>query len=223
MTMENKKFMSALEKSFETDCGIVCSSEIPEYECSKGFEDKMSRLIKSRRKSYFNLICTTGRRVACVAVLLLIVSVSSLSVDAVRESLGGFFFDNSGLNVSDDGGHRTIEKIYSPTYIPSGYELTLYSPQWNHHQEWYYSKNDGMLIFSQFLKHRYHDVEIGNGSVTEEYTDTDGQEYLIFTYEDYSIILWDNGEYVLYLQSRLDKETSLEVCRSIELKGELEN
>lgn len=54
-------------------------------ELSKKFERKMDKLIRRRNKPYFNLICTGGRRAACIAAVIIILSASSLSVEAVRE------------------------------------------------------------------------------------------------------------------------------------------
>ena len=73
-------------------------------EFSEKFERKMDKLIRRRNKPYFNLICTGGRRAACIAAVIIILSASSLSVEAVREVVHDFFMsifgDHTAVSVS---------------------------------------------------------------------------------------------------------------------------
>ena len=56
---------------------------------SRRHEKKMRRLIKRQRKPNFRLISTAGRRAACIALAIVVVSASAMSVKAVRKT----FFD----------------------------------------------------------------------------------------------------------------------------------
>lgn len=73
-------------------------------EFSEKFERKMDKLIRRRNKPYFNLICTGGRRAACIVAAIIILSASSLSVEAVREVVHDFFMsifgDHTAVSVS---------------------------------------------------------------------------------------------------------------------------
>ena len=75
-------------------------------EFSEKFERKMDKLIRRRNKPYFNLICTGGRRAACIAAVVIILSASSLSVEAVREAVHDFFMsifeDHTAVSVNSD-------------------------------------------------------------------------------------------------------------------------
>ena len=103
--------------------------EYESYEFSPEFEEKMEKLIKSRRKPYFRMINTVGKRAACIAACAFIVSSASLmSVDAVREAVFGFimniFEDHSDISMTNDGKHPdTIQDIYEITYDISKYEI----------------------------------------------------------------------------------------------------
>lgn len=90
--MERSEFKTELEKAFENDCSqftnldvpncnnIYNDMDLPQYELSKRFEKKMTRLIKRQKKPYFALISTAGRRVVFIIVAAFVILVSSLGV-----------------------------------------------------------------------------------------------------------------------------------------------
>ena len=103
-------------------------------EFSKKFERKMDKLIRRRNKPYFNLICTGGRRAACIAAVVIILSASSLSVEAVREAVHDFFMsifeDHTAVSVNSDTEKdypATIEEEYAISNLPDGFELSDYN------------------------------------------------------------------------------------------------
>ncbi|MDE6035449.1 MAG: hypothetical protein K2G36_06020 [Ruminococcus sp.] len=52
----------------------------------------MKKLIKRRNKPYYKMINTVGKRIACIAVLVLVVSsVTIMNVDAFRSLFSDFF------------------------------------------------------------------------------------------------------------------------------------
>lgn len=79
-------------------------------EFSEKFERKMDKLIRRRNKPYFNLICTGGRRAACIVAAIIILSASSLSVEAVREAVNDFFMSIFGDHTAVSVNNAT-EKI----------------------------------------------------------------------------------------------------------------
>ena len=100
-------------------------------EFSEKFERKMDKLIRRRNKPYFNLICTGGRRAACIAAVVIILSASSLSVEAVREAVHDFFMsifeDHTAVSVNSDTEkdyQATIEEEYAISNLPDGFELS---------------------------------------------------------------------------------------------------
>lgn len=79
---------NVFNERFESDMEEFRST--PPHVFSEKHNKKMAKLIKRQRKPYFKLICTTGRRVACIVVLMLVVFASSLTVKAVREAVYDF-------------------------------------------------------------------------------------------------------------------------------------
>ena len=86
-------------------------------EFSEKFERKMDKLIRRRNKPYFNLICTGGRRAACIVAAIIILSASSLSVEAVREAVNDFFmsiFGDLTLTLLLGGDTSQITTLFTP-------------------------------------------------------------------------------------------------------------
>lgn len=103
-------------------------------EFSEKFERKMDKLIRRRNKPYFNLICTGGRRAACIVAAIIILSASSLSVEAVREAVNDFFMsifgDHTAVsvnNATEKDYPATIKEEYAISNLPDGFELSDYN------------------------------------------------------------------------------------------------
>ncbi|MCM1530189.1 MAG: hypothetical protein NC093_09375 [Alistipes sp.] len=156
-----------------------------EFEFSEKFERKMDKLIKRRNKPYFNLICTTGRRAVCIAVTIIILSASSLSVKAVREAIHDFivsiFGNHTTVSVNNNSGMdypTVIEEEYEIFNLPSGFELADYNRD-NGTLFAAYFNEDQYIFFEQIVHYVYTENLDNEHSEIEYYTDESGQEYLI--------------------------------------------
>lgn len=200
---------------------IDCDCEV---EFSGKFERKMDKLIKRRNKPYFKLICTGGRRAACIIIAIIILSVSSLSVGAVREAIHDFimniFGNHTTVSVNSDSERdypTTIEEEYEISNLPDGFELSDYNRDKGTLFSAYFNE-DKYIFFEQFVHDSYSGYFDNEHSEIEYYDDESGQEYLIQnTGHDYCIS-WDNGNYILQIISNLDKNDILSLCESTKLK-----
>ena len=124
----NPHLFFALTELMYRDADELMSENVP-YEFSADFEKRMSKLVKRRRKPYFRMINTVGKRAACIALAVFIASATTvMSVDAFREAVFGFFMNifstHSDITAIDDDRHPdTIEDIYEITYDISGYDI----------------------------------------------------------------------------------------------------
>ncbi len=225
--MSDINFISALEKDFENDCSLLGNIKIPEFIASNKFKTKMKKLIKSQNKPYYRFVSTAGRRVACIAAALLILSVSSLSVKSVRKALVSTFkikgFSNHvNLTYSsqeDDHYPETIETEYEITNIPDEFELVDYNKSPSRVFA-YYTYENYEIAFTQNVKSGYRASLDNEQSTISYYNDPGGNKYIVQEsekYHDYSFA-WDNGEYVFEVSSNLDKNTVLDLCRSTKPK-----
>ena len=226
--MSDINFITALQKDFTNNCDLLEKLEIPEFDISNNFKIKMEKLIKRQNKPYYRFVSTASRRAACIAVAILVFSVSSLSVKSVRKALVSNFklkgFSNhvNILYSSQEENHYpdTIETEYEITNIPDEFELVEYDK--NQYEVFaYYIYKNYEIVFTQSIKSRYNIGLDNEHSKVYNYKDTDGQEYLIQESidENYDItFVWDNGEYIFEVFSNLDKNTVLDLCRSTKPK-----
>lgn len=200
---------------------VDCDCEV---EFSEKFERKMSKLIKRRKKPYFKLICTGGRRAACIIIAIIILSVSSLSVGAVREAVHDFIMNIFGnhttvsVNGNSEGDYpTTIEEEYEISNLPDGFELADYSRD-NGTLFAAYFNGDQYILFEQIVHCAYTENLDNEHSAIEYYTDESNQEYLIQSNDQEFCVEWNNGDYILKITSNLNKNDVISLCRSTKVK-----
>ena len=83
----------------------------------------------------------------------------------------------------------------------------------------YYSDDKKKSIyFDQYTADSYssyYDNERGHFKTS---SDKFGNEFMIYTNDDFISILWDNGKYIFEICSNLDKRSVLELCESTKIK-----
>ena len=186
---------------------------------SKRHEKKMQKLFKRQRKPYFKLVCSASRRAACIAAAIVIVSASSMSVKAVRETVFDFFTsvfsDHQVISAdtgSNDGYPDTIEEEYRISKLPQGFKQQYHNRTETMVDITYYSRSS-RILFTQFTKDSFR-ITFTDEAKMQEFTDTDGQKYRIVITEYETVCIWDNGRYVFMVSGRLDKDKMIELCRS---------
>lgn len=190
---------------------------------SEKHNKKMAKLIKNQKKPYFTLICTAGRRAACIVAAILILSASALSVKAIREAVFDFimriFSDHTVVTTesgTDAGYPETIEEEYYISELPEGFEEIEFGSS-DKALSVYYSNDFGdYILFTQETKAEYethYDNRMNNKNITYNY-----QDYIIIEYESEITIIWDNGHYVFEIVSNLDKEVLIDLYNSTKIK-----
>ena len=182
----------------------------------------MKKLFKRQRKPYFKLISTTGRRAACVFAAIVVLSASAMSVKAVRKTFFDFvtsvFSDHQVISTdtgSNDGYPKTIEEEYRISKLPQGFKQQYHNRTETMVDIPYYS-SDSRIMFTQFTKDSF-EIIFTDEAKTEEFADTDGQKYQVVITEHEKVYIWDNGRYVFMVSGDLDKETMLDLCRSVKV------
>lgn len=196
--------------------------EYESYEFSPEFEEKMEKLIKRRRKPYFRMINTVGKRVACIAACAFIVSSASLmSVDAVREAVFGFimniFEDHSDISFEDDGKHPdTIQDIYEIGYDMSDYEISFEVNNDKMRSVEYMDNKGNSIVFEQYVEDAFN-LRINTEDATVSHIDLNGYDAMYY-YDNNSFnnLIWDNGQYIFYISSNLTKEKTISVAESVQ-------
>lgn len=90
--------------------------EVSDVVFSDGFERKMNRIIKQRKKPFFKIFNTAAKRAACAAAVFIVILSLSLSVKAVREPflklLQKVFITTLSLNL------KVTERTILPKFTP---------------------------------------------------------------------------------------------------------
>ena len=205
---------------------------IPEYEAmipehgehnfSEKFEWKMQKLIRRRRKPYYAMINTGFKRVACIIVMFLIVSFTTvMSVEALRKPfldfLSNIFSDHTTIeSVLDLNGDypKTIEERYEITGGLEGFSLTDELMRSNA-ISYIYSNGNNSIMFSQRSIIGY------KNQINTEYTpfsviQINGNQAISYLDEKgYCFIIWNNGKYIFDLFSDLEQDALIKMAEFV--------
>lgn len=114
----------------EQDALLPTEEELSSVTLSPAFHARMERLLSRRKRGYYRLFGTVGRRVASFLIALLIAATTvTFSVKALREKVMAFFAEAfekyTQVTFADDVWDASREGFEprKPTYLPEGYAL----------------------------------------------------------------------------------------------------
>ena len=218
--MTDEVFRKAIGEALHPEFAAMIP-EHGEHIFSEKFERKMERLIRRRRKPYYSLISTSLRRTACIIVMFLVVSFTTvMSVEALRKPfldfISSIFSDHTTIeSVLDlDGDYpEKIEDEYFISELPDGFvEKSI-----NRNEssiDILYTNGDKFIIFSQNTKDGFKTAFDNEHNEFSVFTDESGQRYIEIKSELSKSLIWDNGTYIFTIDSNLDKNTILKLFRS---------
>ena len=227
-------------KNAENDTGI--------HQFSDDFENKMKNVIERKKQKKFRFFAATSRRAACIIAAVFILSASTITINAVLNSHDFDVKRNDEyVIIRSDMETRynyplEIEDEYVLGKVPDGYTLKLYddlddhinslTPPSSFEKTFYTWKDDDYIeykyytddkdddkdiVFTQETKARFFQYCPKDVTKTEFFKDG-SQEYLYVTSEDFNEIVWDCGDYILYMQSNLTKDEMLDLCKTTKLR-----
>lgn len=218
--MQKTKFQQAIFEALTIEYEQSISTS-DGHDFSQEFEKKMKRLIKRREKPYYKIINTIGKRVACIAMVIIIASsVTVMSVDALRSAFIDFWvsvFERFSIVQSVDDGNvpETIDDVYEITYDLSEYTYDLwYSDDFSRNIE--YTNDDIIIYFNQDVKSNYDNL-LNTEDIEIETIIINGHEAIYFCdNHNYNTLIWDNGDYIISLSSNIDKNGLISIAESVE-------
>lgn len=219
--MSESNFEKALYNALAPEYEMAMQDVVDEHEFSPKFERKMKKLINRRNKPYYKIINTAGKRVACVAVIVLIASsVTIMNVDALRNAFSDFFVTiyekfSKVQPVEDDTAPTTLEEIYEITYNLNDFEVN-YNEENEYSYYINYAKDDIAIYFSQYTKDMYNS-NINTEDAEILTIDINGHEAIYFIdNNDYCHIIWDNGDYIISLCSNIGENILIDIAKSVQ-------
>lgn len=207
---------------------IYESAEDENIQFSEGFEKKMDKLIRKRKRPYYKLVNTAAKKVALFTIVFLSVSVITvLKVDALRNFFNNIFMemfsDHSHITVrseSDDSSDTVIypdkiESKYDITSDMSGYKREIISDN-EMARLLVYSKNDIVVsVYQHTIPDFVSDVNTENSEI--DHIDINGKEAIGFLdNQNYYTLIWNNGEYVIQISSNIGKDALIEIAKSVQ-------
>lgn len=221
--MTDSEFKQAISEAL---CEEYVKS-IPEHNSdhifSDSFNKKMKKLIKRQKKPYYRIINTAGKRAACIAVAALILSFSTvMGVDALRNAFKNFiikifstYSEISYVDESEVSAPGTIESIYSITYDLSDYEID-YEDYDSVRRHIIYKKDDIYIDYYQWIKSEY-DAHLNTEDAEISQMEIQGHEAIYYCdNHNYHNLIWDNGEYVIMVNSNVGKNKLIDIANSVQ-------
>lgn len=230
--MANEKFKKALHDALIPEyTAVMRDADDTAHEFSPEFEKRMKKLIKRRSKLYYKLINSLDKRIACIAVIICVVSsITIIGFEASRNTASDFIIktvsekEHEELTIQSadksDVVPQTIKELYDITYDLSEYEVIHDGADEVKYWKIYVHETEDdyiMVELKQWVKKHY--FEWVNAATDSEITTIaiNGNEALYYLRENigFHVLMWDNGEYIIYLRGNLDKNSLIEIAKSV--------
>lgn len=217
MIEENEVLLKALNDVFseKTDEYINGLSD-DGYEYSKSYMLNAKKIIRNHSKPHNRILRNTTKYVACAAVSIMVFSFSVRTAYAYNKTFHDFivnsFADKIKVTATEtDNSPSEIKELYEIGNLPEGFRLSTNLLDDFSNISFFHSEKN-YIYFGQYVKATYKNIDFEK---TEMYVDENNQEYIISKKFDDYIIVWDNGDYILHINSDLPKEKILDICKSV--------
>lgn len=223
--MDKGMLCAALSNVCESELlGTIDEEAYEEHRFSSAFEKKMQGII--RPKEPVNI-----RKRIRLALVLAAMLAAGFLLGMTTGRVWGFKLEDKeqGVYASFDvgtvkGAKSKITEVYELGFAPDGYELTennihpfgvsvsyLFEKQ---------SDNDNwqMILFSQCTPNYYKNVYFGEGLKQSVIFEDGVQYYISEPEEDYTVVIWYEDGYVMVLSGTVNKNTALDLCKSVKMK-----
>ena len=221
--MTHETFRKAIAEALDPEYAAMIP-EHGEHVFSDKFERRMQKLIRRRRKPYYVLISTGLRRAACIVVMFLVVSFTTvMSVEALRKPfldfLASIFGDHTTIeSVLDlDGDYpETFEERYEITEGLEGFILESEETVNDSIFLYYRSRQDNsIIIFAQKpVKNYTNNLNTENTSISNHLIG-DNSAITFYDNQGYYNIVWNNGKYIFELYSTISKDVLINIANSV--------
>lgn len=195
---------------------------------SADFEDKMAKLICGNKKQYRGLAGFSARRIACIALVVLTMFGTAMSVKAIRKPIVRFLVEtNEKFAMMISSGQKettmpeTIEKAYtlSDCLRSKGYEMTLESTETLVHYEVYEDASGNKIVFNQsVLASTYITIDAGNLLIEDISVNNNSGKY----HQNKATVnlVWTDSGYVFEITapSSVGREDLINIAKGLKVK-----
>lgn len=221
--MSNEMFKNILQE--------MCDEEFAEYETSEEHKfslrhrRKMKKLFREYDKKYASNISEkkttrSRRRIAAVAIAATVFIASCVTVGAL--TIGFRHIQESDhteiFNIDYENAPQTIEYLYYISDLPDEYKLTDSDVDIDISAGFFYETEDGRIFkFNQVVKSIYKSY-INTEKYKMEKVIIDNKNGVFIAFENESLLVWDNGDYVLEIYGKFAKNELISLAKSAKVK-----
>lgn len=199
----------------------------------KQFEQNKKKMVDSNVNDARGNILGHGQisfRNRLILVALIIVFLAVVTGFVIMFMSGGFngtvYQNNTHLfPVDTDNCPSTIEKVYSLSVIPEGYELCEYTSNDIDVYTLYRNSKNQRLVVRQTVKSEFN-IHINTEGYDLQETNVNGCDAVFIEYTNDqgvgSMVIWDNEDYIIELSGNFNKFELLNLAISNEIQNFLE-
>lgn len=207
------------------DALLPTEEELSSVTLSPEFHARMAKLLARRRRGYYRMFGTWGRRVASILIALLVVTATvTFSVKALREKVIEFFAEVFGTHTVvtfvDDAEKVTENVVFenrAPSYIPAGYDLETEEHLNVSYRVTYINDNGERIVYRQRWKDSS-EMILDTENVQSCEITVGSCHGITYISKGTTFITFADEEYVYTLSGVLSVETLMKISESIEIK-----
>ena len=207
----------------EQDALLPTEEELSSVTLSPEFHARMAKLLARRRRGYYRMFGTWGRRVASILIALLVVTTTvTFSVKALREKVIEFFAEVFGTHTVvtfvDDTPDVPDEITFEPrkpSYIPEGYVVeqeikssTMYVVLWT-------DEKNNQVCYRQLQKESIK-IHVDTEEVLHTKITINSYDGISYSNKGIQTILFSDDRYTYTLSGFCSSEELIKVAESIQ-------
>lgn len=218
----NDQLKEALKDVMDKQYDEILANADTGHVFSENFERKINKLIRQQNKPYYHFINTVAKRVACILVIIVVASFTTImSVEALRNAFKNFFINmfskNSDIVAVEDDTESypdKIEDIYTITYDLSDFNID-YEEYDDLSTAMVYTKDSYAVFYKQYVVSEY-DVNRNTEDAEISHVNIGDVEAIYFKdNNEYYNIIWNNGEYVFDINTNLGENVLIDIANSV--------
>ncbi len=219
---KNEKLIEAFDEYVRLQNDLLPDEEaLSTITFSEEFRERMHRLLSRQKYGFYVLFGTAGRRIASFLVAALVAaSVTTISVEALREPVFQFFADIyerfTQVFFGDDEPRALVTEIEkrTPTYIPAGYVVEEEADLGAYYMITYANKAGEKLRFAQqFKKH----IEIQVDTEDIQYTAImiGNQQGVSYKNKGINTITFSDSQYTYTISANISIDELQKMAKSL--------
>lgn len=217
---------------YEREFAALEEAALPDFSAKHNRKMKKAFDVYSRNKALTaneytaaNRTLSARKRIVLAVIIIVLLAIATGCVIAfISDSFRGTVYsDNTYLFAFDETNcPKTIEKEYTLSAVPEGYELYRVVTAKTSVSTEYRNSDNQVLVFEQTVKSEFASHVNTEGHYLQE-TVINGCDgiYAEFFYDGFveSMVIWNNEYYILELSGKFDKDTLEKLAESNEICG----